>query len=245
MTMADSNQQLEEQMAELLEKYKPMPLDEELVPFLEPDSWGQSLRHPLVYQVPYNPMFARQCNEQLVSKKDSIAECMQTGQYAAIIWFYEKPYRFEVFQQMVPLFMDDEYWGILGQIWTDSENLHQNQEHFKEVFFPEHLPWDTRRYMMTDEDARYLDQMPEELEVFRGYNTGNRLGWSWTFSPSRAWWFARRFADMQGTHEPAVVRGIIKKADVIAFMHEARGEAEIILDPDMLVSIHDYTDFTE
>jgi hypothetical protein len=216
-------------------------LDPRMVPFVETmDSGMKVLRHPLVYQIPYEEIWNIHLNSMLEKKVEAVEEAVLSGEWSTAIWMYERPYRIQAFQSYAPLIADEDYWSLLGDIWTDSENLVYYQDGFKELFYPEGRDWSLRRNMMSDEDACYLEQMPDLLEVFRGYSHGNRYGWSWTFSPAKAKFFAERWKEMPEAHSPTIVRGEIRKVDVLAFIHESRSEAEVILDPDNLLSEEDF-----
>jgi uncharacterized protein len=78
--------------------------------------------------------------------------------------------------------------------------------------------------------------MPERFKVYRGYNHGNRLGFSWTLSYHKARWFADRWKGMNGAggegtrHKPRVAVGMAYRTDVLACFL-GRNEWEIVIEP--------------
>ena len=80
---------------------------------------------------------------------------------------------------------------------------------------------------------KYLIPPPPHL---RGYNHYNSKGWSWTLSPTRATWFAKRLIGMEGDHSARVATATVNKKDIIAY-YNARNEQEIIVNPKIFKSL--------
>ena len=80
---------------------------------------------------------------------------------------------------------------------------------------------------MQPEDRAFYDALPDEIEVWRGWHSGNpvgSLGLSWSTDRAVAVWFARRF---EGSDcEPILFRGTISKTDVALAM--TGSEMEIV-----------------
>lgn len=123
--------------------------------------------------------------------------------------------------------MDDKsYWNILAAVYTDSEILGQNQGAIRQLLTADRPK---REELMSDEEQKVVDDLPETVTIFRGYCFDNSHGWSWTISREQAEWFANRFAQECGG-VPRVATGHVKKIDIIAYFGD-RLEKEIVCDP--------------
>lgn len=196
-----------------------------------PGSGIVCLRHPLVYGLFYTPQMNAMYNAQYKAKKEYIAKKLEEKDYSGLIWMYERPYRMEKFVEISHDLSDKEYWKLLGSIWADSENLWQYG------FILGHLlnsPRPGRENMMDEDEQKLLAELPEQFTVYRGHQTRNRLGYSWTLSYFRAKWFAQRWFQ----HKKAgVVAGTVNKKDVVAVLL-GRNEFEIVCHPQHLQDIH-------
>jgi uncharacterized protein len=119
-----------------------------------------------------------------------------------------------------------DYWKLLGDIWTDSENLYQIPSYLLRGLMSSGQP--NRRYMMDDYERKIFRRLPDEVRVYRGHSQHNRLGFSWTIDIHMAWWFARRFGLKRGD---GVVTGLVSKDQIKAlFLH--RNEKEVVVLPE-------------
>lgn len=86
-----------------------------------------------------------------------------------------------------------------------------------------------KRYLMTEEDYLYYNNLPSEIEVFRGVSAGRvDLGLSWTDNKEKAIWFMERFKERKsGEHK--LLRATVKKENVLAYFN-TRNEQEIVVD---------------
>lgn len=206
-------------------------LHPDLVPWLCKSSFGQSLKHPLVFQIFYHPGLNALCNEQYKAKTEYIEKSLAEKRWSSYIWMHERPYRMEKFYEIQADLSDEEYWELLGSIWSDSENLWQ---------YGYMLGWlinnpdrtNGREKMMDEKETQFLATLPDEFTVYRGHQYRNRLGYSWTLSYWRAKWFAQRF----GQPRQGVVQARVKKSDIIAVLL-GRNEFEIVASPKKLQDI--------
>ena len=87
----------------------------------------------------------------------------------------------------------------------------------------------TDKRLMSAYERRYLASLPNRLTIFRGSQSMQVQGWSWTLDEKKALWFAKRLERL-GFGIPRVTTGRAKKSDVIAYFSR-RKEKEIVIDP--------------
>lgn len=207
--------------------HTPEELHPDLQPYVEdePELGGfPMLRHPLVYSIPYHPNLNAALNEQYKYKREGLAAALQLKNYSQFVWLYERPYRLEAFFGVAYLMEDEQYWSLLGEIWTDSENIGATLSSWRVALrVPRSKTW----YFMNEDDREALEKLPEIFTIYRGTQEGVPLGLSWTLDPDKAAWFANRFKPPQ----PLVLKGTVSKANVFAYL-EGRGEQEIVVLPE-------------
>jgi uncharacterized protein len=188
---------------------------------------SKMIGHPLVHEVFYNPLMNAIYNERLRAKQEHIEEALKAKKFGQVLWLYEKPYRFQIFEKIKKEMPDDVYWKLLGDIWTDSENIWQHGLAKIRRLISSNRPG--REKMMDKKEQALLASLPDFVRIFRGHQTLNRRGFSWTFSYWHSRWFAERFNNAY--HKPTgVVSGIIAKKNIVAVLL-GRGEFEIVADP--------------
>jgi hypothetical protein len=202
-------------------------LHPDLVPYIsESPGLGSCLRHPLLYQLFYTSQLNALINEQYQQKLTCVNEAFESQNWSRYLWFHERPYRVEKLAEIQDFLSDEEYWKLLGSVWTDSENLWQYGR------LPGYLvrsPRPGKEKMMDEEEQAFLAALPEEFMVFRGHHGHNRLGFSWTLSYWKAQWFANRL----NHRRQGVIQAVVRKQDAIAVLL-GRGELEIVVDPNQL-----------
>jgi hypothetical protein len=180
------------------------------------------LKHPLVFAVPYTEAMNAYYNEQLKFKRDRLDEAEREGRWNSYIFLHERPYRMNAFWSIRSKIKDDkEYWRLLGNIWTDTENQWQIIG-MLDLCVSSKRPG--RDEMMDDDERKMLAAMPDEFVIYRGHQKKNQKGFSWTLSYWRARWFARRFATEGG--DGKVSMGTVRKEDVWAVLL-GRNELEV------------------
>lgn len=201
---------------------KEVELHEDLKPYVETGSFLPMLRHPLVYHVPYSEQMNGMINNFYTHKKEAAEKSLKERDYSKYIWLHERAYRVNAFSEVESYLSDKSYWGILGTIWIDSENIYQNLT-FWNYFLKKDR--DGKKHFMSDEDLGVFNKFPETITVYRGCKEGqNENGYSYTTDESIASWFANRFNN--GT--PKVVELTVKKEDILAYTN-SRGEKEVII----------------
>lgn len=209
---------------ELLKKKE--PLLPELERYVTDDSIiGKMLRHPLVYSVPHADTFNALCNNRFLEMREMIRQELEKEKpnLAMIIFVcYAKPYRITAFSELSHLMRPAEYWGILGDVWVESENIWQNKNLWHTLL---HAKIPRRTEFMSQRERKILKELPDELTVYRGYiPKKNKLGFSYTLNKDTAKWFANRFKQ-----NGAVSTRTVKKSDVFAFKNQGTEEEIIIL----------------
>lgn len=222
-------------IADLLEKEEPLHSD--LLPYLcDFPALGEDakvLKHPLVFSVPHNDGLNALMNHTYSVKKKSVEQSIADGNWGRAIFLHEKPYRMELLKELSGRITNNAtFWKIFGEVWRNSENLWQMEEVIEELL---ECGRPNQKCMMTIEDQAMLQTLPNRIVVYRGHTELNRYGYSWTFSPWKARWFARRLSrEGQGI----VTRGEVCKDDVIATFL-GRGECEIVVDPHVIEDSED------
>lgn len=203
-------------------------LDAELAPYLnEADMGWQVVQHPLVFAVPYMRGMNAYYNEQLRQKKIALERALQERNWGSYIYLHERPYRIHAFLDLIVEMEDDEYWKNLGDIWSDSENLWQMRAIIPTLLNSKRPG---KENLMSLQEREFYKTLPEEFIIYRGHQTINRSGWSWSLSHLTARWFARRLTEEGNAH---VAVAICQKKDIHAVVL-SRNEFEVIVDPEKL-----------
>lgn len=207
----------------MMERWQEGPLHEDLVPYLDEGEEFLSLRHPLVYQVPY--WLPGMANDQYAAKQAAMDAAMRKKDFSSIIWLHERPYRIDALKSLANgcHVSNTKWWSLVGDVWTDSENIHQNLEDWEAI-------WSTsrpnRQAAMDKEEKAALRALPDQLTVFRGaMDPLNGEGMSWTLDAAKALWFAKRF---KREGKPVVITARMLKSDVLAYFM-GRNESEIVV----------------
>lgn len=211
--------------------HNPDPLHPDLEEYLEEsEHFGQVLRHPLAYSVPHVPALNRQMNKMYEHKLKALEQARRERAWSTYCWLHERPYRLEAFAQIASELSDREYWSVLGKLWTDSENIWQNGQVWRQAFESSRSH---RSYAMSTEDRkvwRNLHRRKTPLLIYRGfgYDEGEQ-GMSWTLSRRRAVWFARRFE--REDERARLAKAVIDGYKVLAYF-STRGEEEVVIFPE-------------
>jgi hypothetical protein len=205
-------------------------LDPELEAYKETSELGwEMIRHPLVYSVVHSPQLNAMVNESLKRKKEAVREARRQRNWNRYIFLHEKPYRIDAFTDICWKMGDSKYWTVLGDIYTDTENLHQNQELWVGCLTAERR---YRSHLMTIEERAVLtnDLPAKDITLYRGFHDpGTVQGLSWTTNSVVAKFFARRLA--QDGARCYVATGKVDRKDVIAFF-DSRSEYEAVVLPE-------------
>jgi uncharacterized protein len=131
-------------------------------------------------------------------------------------------------------FSDADYWKILSECWTDTENMWQVEEYVRELV--EYGPAGRWEHFMDDDEREFLRALPERFLVYRGHQGLNEMGVSWTLSYWKACWFAERFEHKGDGH---VSFAWCPREAVIGYL-DGRNEYEIAVLPEDLEDIQEF-----
>lgn len=227
-------------------------LAKELVPYLDEDAHIPSLKHPLVFQVPYTPHFNAVSNRALKQKQTMLAEAIVERNISRIVWLHERPYRLDALLEHYEHCLSGSAGGVNGgqrkaqelrrladmviQVWTDSENIWQNYDEWVDLL--ERCGNTALQRATSKEDQEVYKALPKTVKLYRG----GRIDWedmmdsrpplSWSLDKTKAEWFARRF--MEHRHEDGnLITAEIDKED-ICFYTDTRNEQEVVVSSDGL-----------
>jgi hypothetical protein len=184
------------------------------------------LKHPLVFGVPYHEEMNNHYNKSYEVKKQAAADALTTGKLFRFVFLHERPYRLDAFLECtekatVP---DEDYWELLGEMWTDSENIWQNLSTWKRLMRSKR---NHRHLFMDEEEREVLKALPKQLTVYRGCTRNqNEHGLSWTLDKVKAKWFSERY--VRAHERPCILEKTIPKSKVFAYLI-GRGENEVII----------------
>lgn len=198
------------------------------------DSLGFTIKHPLVFSIIHHDALNHRMNKALRVKKEMRDSYSAEQNWHSYVFIHERAYRLWAFMKISDEITDDcAYWDLLGDIWTDTENAYQAYEDWEWMLSSERP---CRESMMSEEEQKFLVGLPDEIEIYRGYNAqadeephGGLDGFSWTLDRQKAEWFAERFSSHRG--QAFVATALVSKEDVIAYFND-RNESEIIVLPE-------------
>jgi hypothetical protein len=203
-----------------------------LHPDLEDYADREGVWHPLVY-TPGNPddfpdALVETVNAAYEARKAAAEKALADADWHSYLFIHERPFRLELLLEIEGGLSDEEYWRLLGEVYTDSENIHQMRDLWAVALAS---PRGSRDHFMPPADRARFRELPDQVKVFRGFaGEGGEAGWSWSTDSARAAWYARRSALMRAGTAPYLASAVVGRDDNVAIMGE-RGEAEVILSP--------------
>jgi hypothetical protein len=187
------------------------------------------LHHPLVIGLYLDAARAAWYNETYLQKSDWLEKARAQQDWRTYLYTHERAYRFYAFLDINRGLDDQQYWELLADIWTDSENVWPFRSDWQWLWNSDRPM--KRAAMREDERAR-LDDLPDVITIYRGQPKRNARGMSWSLVRGTAAWFAgRRPAYGDGW----LLTATVNKRDVHAFKND-RNEQEIITDKFKVVS---------
>ncbi|QOP65837.1 hypothetical protein PBI_MINILON_124 [Mycobacterium phage MiniLon] len=192
--------------------------------------FGPMLKHPLVFAMFMHEKEHARLNAHYEYKRRALADAIKARKWNTAVFLHERPYRLDAFAAIAHNMTDEEYWSLLGRIWTDSENIYENRWEWEDLLTCERPD---RHHIMSDEEQELLAMLPEtDIPVYRGYREeGGEDGLSWTLFKARARWFAKRFHNEGDDTCPRIVSGTVNRDQVIAHFTN-RDEMEIVVLPE-------------
>lgn len=156
---------------EALKRPQIFVLKEELNPELkrclyDDGEGGECLKHPLLFAVPYCPQMNALHNAALGARKTAVAAALEKGDSSRYIWLHERPYCLMAFQRIANVLHDEQYWEVLADVCTDSENIWQRLAEWKKLLRSSRPK---REFFMSAEDRATFASLPDVLTIYRGY----------------------------------------------------------------------------
>ena len=134
----------------------------------------------------------------------------------------------EFWKHFCECYKNDEYINKFFMVEapiSHEEGILSLQKHKNQILKILNLKRPHRINMMTKEEQKALNSMPDVIRIFRGFSLDElENGFSWTVDFEMAEWFTNR------TNGDFVLAGYAKKPDVIAYI-TGRDEEEILIDP--------------
>lgn len=216
-----------EAFEETFGKYEDLHPD--LVPYVEKNDVGTWIKHPLVYSILHTPLLNAQVNAVYLLKSEHVKNYEDEGRWVSIPFLYERPYRLHALDLVDEHLTDQQYWELIGDIWTDAENIYELEDEWRDALTVGRMG--RIEHMMDEEERTAYKSLPPVLTVYRGYsNDGRADGLSWTLSQEKAEWFAHRL-NYRDDEVPRVVKGQVKREHVLA-VFLGRNEEEIVVFPE-------------
>jgi hypothetical protein len=186
-------------------------LHPELAQYLEPMAgFGQMLRHPLVYSVPYfGEMENARLNKCLEVRREMLAKAMAEERHHSWVFLHERPYRLDALLEIRGTIPDKDFLPIVLEVYTDSENARCNFHAWEDLLEP-----------LTGTDPwKSLADLPDTMVVYRG---GVKEGFSWTRNLEVAKYFSTRLG---GNGD--IWTATVAKSDIVGY-YDGRNEDEVI-----------------
>lgn len=193
---------------------------EELLPHLKYHYRNGWLHHPYVVDMLSDPQRAGHQNRRYRETKELVERALDARDWHGYVFWHQRFYRLNAFLRISDQLGGEDYWSLLGNIWTDSGNISQNKKSWREC-------WNSSRpkkeAAMDEDDRKRFDELAETTVVYRGQDRRNTSGISWSSDRDQAIWFATH---RHRRPEHWVLTGRVKKIDVHAAF--AGKEQEIV-----------------
>jgi hypothetical protein len=207
-------------------------LNPELAHYLIESPSGLMLNHPLVQHLGVDPDRAGIVNWRYQEMLKVRSEAVAKGEWSKFVHLHVRPYRLGAFMEIADCLSNKNFWVLLADVWTDSENIWEDLEDWRVL-------WNTeqpgKHFAMDAKERRAFKQLPNEITIYRGISEGHTTkGMSWTLDRGKAIWFAKRY---EGWHEqrPVLLTACANKSEVHALLL-GREENEIVVDRFMIAA---------
>lgn len=119
---------------------------------------------------------------------------------------------------------NQSWWKLFGEWWSMCDNFCEHYDHVNKIFSI--ASRDQTNLLMNDQEKRFLDALPNEVNIFRGTAKGSRTGFSWTLDKN----VAMRFPTLNRyrTNCPVLRSASIRKELILAIKLD-RDESEVIV----------------
>ncbi len=203
---------------------KDEPLSDQLKAFVTRSGW---INHPLIVEMP--PWQAAQINRRFAKKARLAEELWGKQEYRRYLQLHERAFRTGALEKILassPQLPDAEIAKLVGEVWTDSENIHQDRGRWRRIWRSLKTPHSA----MNARDLAALAAQPDPLTVFRGvpHPRHDKLSLSWTTDRDKAISLARRFPTETGF--VLLTSGHAAKKHIFAYF-TAGNESEVVVLP--------------
>lgn len=208
------------QLAKRRERLRP-----ELAEYLIETPVGLTLNHPLVNYMGVDPDHAALQNEWHRDAVERVSDAHSKRDWSSFVFLHTRPYRFDALFQIVHELSNKQYWRLVSDVWSDSDNIWQNLEEWREL-------WNERRpckhHAMDATERKTFTRLPREITIYRGFLEGHSAdGISWSLDRNKAIWFAKRYTHFDLPHVLLTARAY--KPDAHAMLL-SRNENEVVID---------------
>lgn len=205
-------------------RMKDEPLCDQLKACVTRNGW---INHPLIVEMA--PWHAAQINRRYAKKAKLAEELWAKQEYRRYLHLHERSFRMGVLEKILassPQLPDAEIARLVGEVWTDSENIHQDRRRWRRIWRSLKTP----QSAMNAGDLVALAAQPDPLTVFRGvpHPRHDKLSLSWTTDRDKAISLARRFPTE--TNFVLLTSGQVAKKNIFAYFTTGK-ESEVVVLP--------------
>lgn len=203
---------------------KDEPLCDQLKPFVTRNGW---VNHPLIVEMP--PWSAAQINRRFAKKARLAEELWNKQEYRRYLRLHEREFRVGALEKVLAYcqkLSDAEIAKLVGEVWIDSENIHQDRGRWRRIWRSLKAP----QLAMNADDVTALAAQQDPLTVFRGvpHPRHDKLSLSWTTDRDKAIALARRFPTE--TDFLLLTSGHVAKKSIFAYFTSGK-ESEVVVLP--------------
>jgi hypothetical protein len=203
---------------------KDEPLCDQLKPFVTRNGW---VNHPLIVEMP--PWSAAQINRRFAKRVKLSEELWSKQEYRRYLILHERAFRIGALEKVLASnhqLPDAEIAKLVGEVWIDSENIHQDRGRWRRIWRSLKAP----QLAMSGDDVTALAAQPDPLTVFHGvpHPRHDKLSLSWTTDRDKAIAFARRFPTE--TDFLLLTSGQVAKKNIFAYFASGK-ESEVVVLP--------------
>ena len=163
------------------------------------------------------------CEERELAIKNVVKIIEKVKGISEFFMLVTKPYLPAFFKFTHKYMSEQDYAEFLSEMWTYVE-FPNNDANISKLEFIKLFEKANKDFLMTKDELQYIEQMPEEITIYRGLNgKASVKALSWTTDISKAEWFANRFGGNGEVHSAKV-----NKRDILAYF-TGRGESEVVV----------------
>jgi hypothetical protein len=178
---------------------------------------------------PFNPRWKPADDEKLSLMRSE----WDASSWSEYVSYHEMHKRLGAFLDVAAHCSDDEYWRVLGELWTMIENPSQLAGIARWVqVFGCRRPG--REHLMMENERAALAALPESVTIYRGVQPPRPpsrkvvyLGLAWTVKRDVA---VEKFARRNGRKDGILLTASVRKDCILAHFL-SRDEYEVVIDP--------------